>query len=595
MSLRQKMLLMFSLTVVLAVAAVAWTVSARVRLLFEDLDRARTTALVNQFLREYQRRSNDVAQRVDRLAKDERVTRIGYDLAHGGDAALYLTEAGPLAQEYQLDYLELVQSNGSIVSSAQWPAHFGYKEPAIASAGQPSFLKEEISDNERPEAGLFAVRAVPGAESALYIVAGEKLGSAFLSNLSAPVGSTVYLYRNSSPAFSANNLMGSGGGAINAMGYQDVIDRARSTGLQTNPPVATKDQDGESFDLTAIPLKGPDGSVMAVLLIANSRRELMEVQQHIRATAYGVAGVGILLAIVISLWIAARVSRPVEQLAQAARDVAAGNWDVQVPVHSGDEVGLLAGAFNGMTRELVDQRERLVQSERVAAWRELARRLAHELKNPLFPLQLTVENMIRAKKTSPELFEEVFAEGATTLTDEINNLKTIIGRFSDFSKMPKPQVDGADMRDVLLRIIRLYGPSLRQQKCPIEVVTEISAERLPVSVDAELMHRALSNLVLNAMDVMPDGGMLTIGAARDGNNIRVSIADTGRGMTTEECERLFTPYYTTKQKGTGLGLAIVQSVIADHHGTISVESRPGSGTTFIIDLPADDVKSEDRG
>ena len=388
--------------------------------------------------------------------------------------------------------------------------------------------------------------------------------------------------------------MGSGGDAINAAGYQDVIDRTRSTGLQTNPPVAMKDQDGESFDLTAIPLKGSDGSVMAVLVVVNSRRELMEVQQHIRTTAYGVAGIGILLAIIVSLWIAARVSRPVEQLAQAARDVAAGNWDVQVPVHSGDEVGLLAGAFNGMTRELVDQRERLVQSERVAAWRELARRLAHELKNPLFPLQLTVENMIRAKKASPEMFEEVFEEGATTLTDEIDNLKTIIGRFSDFSKMPKPQLDELDMRDVLARVVRLYGPSLEQQKCPIKVVNEISVERLPVSVDAELMHRALSNLVLNAMDAMPDGGTLTIAAARHGNNIRVTISDTGKGMTTEECERLFTPYYTTKQKGTGLGLAIVQSVIADHHGTIGVESNPGRGTTFIIDLPANDVRSEDR-
>jgi two-component system nitrogen regulation sensor histidine kinase NtrY len=594
MSLRQKMLLMFLLTVVLAVAAVTWTVSARVRLLFEDLDRARTTALVNQFLHEYQRRSDDVAQRVDRMAKDERVTRIAYDLAHGGDAALYLTEAGSLAQEYQLDYLELVQSNGSIVSSAQWPAHFGYKEPAISDAGQPSFLKEEISDNERSETGLFAVRAVPGAESKLYIVGGEKLDSAFLANLFAPAGSSVYLYRNSTPAFNASNLIGSGGGAINAMGYQDVIDRARSTGSQASPPVAMKDQDGESFDLTAIPLKGSDGQVMAVLLVVNSRRELMAVQQHIRTTAYGVAGVGILLAIIVSLWIAARVSRPVEQLAQAARDVAAGNWDVQVPVDSGDEVGLLAGAFNGMTRELVDQRERLVQSERVAAWRELARRLAHELKNPLFPLQLTVENMIRAKKASPEMFEEVFAEGAITLTEEIDNLKTIIGRFSDFSKMPKPQVHELDMRDVIARVVRLYGPSLEQQKCPIKVVCEISVERLPVSVDAELMHRALSNLVLNAMDAMPDGGILTIAAAPNGNNIRVTIADTGKGMTTEECERLFTPYYTTKQKGTGLGLAIVQSVIADHHGTIGVESNPGRGTTFIIDLPANDARSEGR-
>ena len=160
--------------------------------------------------------------------------------------------------------------------------------------------------------------------------------------------------------------------------------------------------------------------------------------------------------------------------------------------------------------------------------------------------------------------------------------------------MPKPQLDELDMRDVLARVVRLYGPSLEQQKCPIEVVCEIAVERLPVSVDAELMHRALSNLVLNAMDAMPDGGTLTIAVARHGNNIRVTISDTGKGMTTEECERLFTPYYTTKQKGTGLGLAIVQSVIADHHGTIGVESNPGRGTTFIIDLPANDVRSEDR-
>ncbi len=202
MSLRQKMLLMFSLTVVLAVAAVAWTVSARVRLLFEDLDRARTTALVNQFLHEYQRRWDDVAQRVDRMAKDERVTRIAYDLAHGGDAALYLTEASPLAQEYELDYLELVQPDGSIVSSAQWPAHFGYKEPAIAERG-PAFVSEggDLSIMSRSETGLFVVRAVPGAESALYIVAGERLDSAFLANLSAPAGSTLYLYRNSTPDF----------------------------------------------------------------------------------------------------------------------------------------------------------------------------------------------------------------------------------------------------------------------------------------------------------------------------------------------------------------------------------------------------------
>jgi signal transduction histidine kinase len=184
------------------------------------------------------------------------------------------------------------------------------------------------------------------------------------------------------------------------------------------------------------------------------------------------------------------------------------------------------------------------------------------------------------------MFDEVFNEGAAALTAEIANLKTIIARFSDFSKMPKPQVSDVDLRDVLTRVMRFYEPTLQGREHPIGLVANLPAQALPVSLDPELMHRALSNLVLNAMDAMPEGGTLTISAARSETNIRMTIADTGHGMTAEERERLFTPYYTTKQEGTGLGLAIVQSVIADHHGAIVVESNPGGGTAFVIDLPA---------
>ena len=256
MNLRQKILLMFSLTVILAVAAVAWTVSVRVRWLFEGLDRDRTAALVNQFVHEYQRRGDELALRVDRIIKDERVVRIAYDLAHGGDAAMYVTEAGPMAQEYGLDYLELVQPDGSIVSSAQWPAHFGYKEPAVANVGQPFFLKEEALGQAPPETGLFVARPVPGAESALDIVAGERLDSAFLSSLSAPAGSTLYLYRNSTPGFDPTNLVGSDGAISDAARYGDVIDRACANGSQSTARVSAGD--GESLNVTAIPLKSAD-------------------------------------------------------------------------------------------------------------------------------------------------------------------------------------------------------------------------------------------------------------------------------------------------------------------------------------------------
>jgi nitrogen fixation/metabolism regulation signal transduction histidine kinase len=354
---------------------------------------------------------------------------------------------------------------------------------------------------------------------------------------------------------------------------------------------------------TAIPLKNDAGNVLAVLTVSIARSSMVEAQQHIRAIAYGVAAGGILLAILCSLWIAAQVSRPIEQLAHAAEEVAAGNWETRVPERgrstSKDEVGVLAASFNHMTSQLVGQRERLVQTERVAAWRELARRLAHELKNPLFPLQLTVENLVRARELSPAEFDEVFRESTQTLGMEIANLKTIIGRFSDFSKMPRPQLERIDANDAVLRVTLLYFPSLirtptsnerestEESKAGSKVncTLELGLDELWIDADPELLHRALSNLVLNAIDAMPDGGKLTISAKPNGNNAELRVADTGAGMTPEECERLFTPYYTTKQHGTGLGLAIVQSVIADHAGTIAVESGTGSGATFVITLP----------
>jgi len=213
------------------------------------------------------------------------------------------------------------------------------------------------------------------------------------------------------------------------------------------------------------------------------------------------------------------------------------------------------------------------------------------LKNPLFPLQVTVENLIRAKQKSPEMFEEVFHEGTTALLAEINNLKTIIGRFSEFSRMPQPQRRPTQVNDVVRSMLRVFDAQLQQaqlqgkDKNQISVRTELDEALPEISADPDLLHRALQNLVLNAIDAMPQGGELAIRTESLSNRIEVSVSDTGSGLTQEECGRLFTPYYTTKKHGTGLGLAIVQSVVSDHGGKISVESTKETGTTFRIELP----------
>jgi nitrogen fixation/metabolism regulation signal transduction histidine kinase len=252
-----------------------------------------------------------------------------------------------------------------------------------------------------------------------------------------------------------------------------------------------------------------------------------------------------------------------------------------------NEISQLAKAFNRMTEQLSEQRERLVQAERVAAWRELARRLAHELKNPLFPLQTTVENLQRAKEQSPEQFEEVFRESTGILLSEIDSLKKIVGRFSDFAKMPQPEIAAVNLNETIRGVVKLFESQFGAVgRPPITPELHLEEGLPPIQADEALLRRAIENLVLNAMDAMPAGGVLMLRTTHQNGEVDLEISDTGSGLTREECDRLFTPYYTTKQHGTGLGLAIVQSVVSDHGGRISVESESGVGTSFYIHLPA---------
>jgi len=185
------------------------------------------------------------------------------------------------------------------------------------------------------------------------------------------------------------------------------------------------------------------------------------------------------------------------------------------------------------------------------------------------------------------MFEEIFQESSQTLLAEISNLKGIIGRFSEFSKMPQPHLQCVQVNEIVEAVARLFQAQFQAKGTPsIDCQLRLDKDLEPIGADPELLHRALSNLVLNAMDAMPSGGTLTLRTHREQGNVTIEVCDTGSGLTPEECGRIFTPYYTSKQYGTGLGLAIVQSVISDHGGRISVQSEPGKGTTFVIQLPS---------
>jgi two-component system, NtrC family, nitrogen regulation sensor histidine kinase NtrY len=606
MSFRKKLLLLFAVTVLLCVAVISASVYNTLRRSFEQANQDRAKAVAAQFRSEFQRKGSEVARKVESVAASETVQRITLDMNRAtNDPGDYVTVARVLANQEGLDFLELVDSRGTILSSAQWQAKFGYPEAAIPVATNPSstgttgaFLKrEELPDG--PTLGLFVVRVAHVGEQSLYMIGGARLDQGFLSTLDIPAGTRVLLYQNLDAKWNPKSLLDLNGPAAGADKLAPLVAAVRDSLQESQDAIYWTADSADVEVFHAIALTGPvfrsgnqtsgnqtgsNQQLLGVLLVGSSRRPLIELQRRIISTAMLVGGVGIVVAVLTSLWFAARVTRPVVSLAEAARRVAAGDLNAKVEVESSDELGELASSFNQMTADLAQQKDRTLQAERVAAWRELARRLAHELKNPLFPLQVTVENLVRAKQKSPEVFEEVFQEGTATLLAEINNLKTIIGRFSEFSRMPQPQRRSIQMNDVVRSVMRVFDAQLRE-RTEITVHTEL-AEKLPeISVDPDLLHRALQNLVLNAIDAMPQGGELTIRTGALTDRIQIVVSDTGCGLTEEECRRLFTPYFTTKQYGTGLGLAIVQSVVSDHEGTISVESAKDQGTTFRIELP----------
>lgn len=285
----------------------------------------------------------------------------------------------------------------------------------------------------------------------------------------------------------------------------------------------------------------------------------------------------VILAGLIGLRIGLGITGPLSSLIRGTRELARDNLNYRIPPGPGDEIGLLIDSFNRMASDLEENRRKRVEAEKIAAWREIARRLAHEIKNPLTPIQLTVQQMQDKYAGKDEDYRKLLTDCTEIVTEEVESLRGLVQEFADFARMPQLALAPQDLNTVIVDTIKLYS----ERKVELHL-----DDNLPeLKLDLEGIRRVLINLVENALDAAGAGSTIVIQTRKDGDKVCLSIMDEGPGVARADRESIFEPYISYKQDGTGLGLAMVRSIIEEHGGTITVSDSPTGGARFDIELP----------
>lgn len=326
--------------------------------------------------------------------------------------------------------------------------------------------------------------------------------------------------------------------------------------------------------------------IIVVLDSAHTLTNVLE-RQSSRSALYTLAVLFVTTLITgIFVW---HFTRPIKELSTAARKVAGGNFDVQVPADRADEMGTLAAAFNEMTAKLGRARElemQLHQAEKGAVVGRLAAAIAHEIRNPLNYINLTLDHLRSSFAPSDSDKRETFIRLTDQLKTEVARINRHITDFLKYSRPSKLELQDVDLRTEAEDALRLV--EARAEECGIETKIVQDGPLPPVVADREALRSVFTNLVINAVEAINGaGGSISITLSNTAaNSVKVEISDSGGGIAADDISKIFEPYFSTKETGTGLGLAIVKKAIDDHGGTISVTSKEGSGTTFTIILPA---------
>ncbi|HEU4724547.1 MAG TPA: ATP-binding protein [Candidatus Eisenbacteria bacterium] len=532
-SLRARLIVAFAVVALVPLAVATALLGARIESMIREQARERLGATLGSIERQVVAERARLAEQIAILGRDPSLKRL-YLLRPSSDEefAAYLAERRFLLG---LDFLYVADRMGAIVSGVT-PA------TGLAQGADAAILYQ--------------------GETVGTVHGGALFDDAALTRLRAGGGVELVLR--------------DGAGAVAATTLQPRIE-PRRTGVTPNGRLVIGER---SYWARQVSLEiGSAGSATLTGLVSTAPAD--EAVAALRTATLLLAAGCVALAILLGIFWSAQVSKPVERLAAFAGRVAEGSWDEPLHLRSVRELETLVDALDRMRRDLGVYRDRLVVSERHAAWSQMARSVAHEVKNPLTPIAISIADLKRSYEQGRPDFPAILDQAARTIADEVASLKRLLQEFSEFGRFPAPELAPFPLDELLGDLRALYAREIGEGRLRIEP----ASERLVVSADRGQLRQALVNLVLNGLDAAGAAGTVTVSASRGEREARLDVRDTGPGFTPDAKANLFVPGFTTKSQGSGLGLAVVERIVNEHGGSIAVESRPGAGATFHLRLP----------
>lgn len=581
MSFRARLLLAFVAATALPLAFFAFGARSESASRMEEEFRRRAEATAEGIRRDVRREGASVRSRLaaleERMAADNRL-RLALRREGEAERDHLLDFAGEVMAAAGLDALQIQDGEGRVLSSGHYRNAYGRSARGLGEgvAGAPDGVALATLDRPSgPFLALVAARSARIGDRDLWLVGGLSVRDRLLPRLSRAEGMSVTLEVPDGPA--------------------------SGTGTRGRADAAASDPDTLVLDRVALPHFRTGGASgvergEAAFVLAHSLGPLRRLHEGTdRWLAWALAA-SVALALLLAWWIAARISRPLESLASEARRLRLERGEVNFRRGRRDEVGELARTLDEAAHRLRARAAQLRDAERRATIGEIARQVHHDIRNGLAPLRNVLRHLEEVARDAPDRLAGIFEEREETLRASLSYLEELAGQYERISSRPEPRA--CDVNSAARDVAAAADPGGDR------VRTELEADLPPADADPVALRRILENLVRNGLEAVEDrpDGRVTIstgpvppgrGDGRPGGEagegpraVRIVVADDGRGIPEDEQEEIFRDFYSTREEGTGLGLSIVRRLVADLDGTLELESEPGRGTAFAVELPA---------